>query len=492
MVITGKSVDRRTFLRGTGAAFALPLLDSMTPAFAADKARPIRMGFVQVPNGIMNLNNEFAPKGAGGPLQELPRILQPLADFKDRMLVFSGLDNQQAAGLGFEVAGDHPRACTAWLTGTHAKMTAGADLHAGVSVDQIAAKEFGKETQLASLEVSLESADVLGSCEAAYSCAYYNTISWRDDTTPMPMESRPRALFERLFGTTTDPKARAILRQEDRSILDAINDDARRLRIKLGAPDRGKIDQYLDAVRDVERRIQRAEAQSKDHVLPEMAGPKGTPSSWSDYYKLMTDLMVLAWQTDMTRVCTFQVGHEMSLRAYPELGFGDSHHSVTHHHGEQDKIAKVIQINTFHIKMLSYYLDKLRSTPDGDGSLLDHSMILYGAALSDANLHLYTDLPLMLVAGGVNGIKGGQHIRYPNRTPMANLLLTLLDKAGVPNGTRLGDSTGKLELVASAAKSADAAQRTTLEGHGPRRSITCRRACPGDTIKGAGTSRRRK
>src|SRR6266851_2644884 len=265
MVITGKSVDRRTFLRGTGAALALPLLDAMTPAFAVDKSRPIRMGFFQVPNGIMNLKNEWAPKEVGN-LTMTP-ILQPLADFKDRMLVVSGLDQQPAAGLGFEVAGDHPRACTAWLTGTHAKMTAGADLRAGVSVDQIAAKEFGKETQLASLEVSLESADVVGSCEAAYSCAYYNTISWRDENTPNPMENRPRALFERLFGSTTDPKARAILRQEDRSILDAINEDAKRLRIKLGAPDRGKIDQYLDAVRDVERRIQRAEAQSKDHVL---------------------------------------------------------------------------------------------------------------------------------------------------------------------------------------------------------------------------------
>src|SRR5215471_12814866 len=257
MVITGKFVDRRTFLRGTGAALALPMLDAMTPALAADTARPIRMGFVQVPNGIMNLKNEFAPAGGGGPLTELPRILQPLADFKDRMLVFSGLDNQQAAGLGYELGGDHPRACTAWLTGTHAKMTAGADLHAGISVDQIAAKEFGKETQLASLEVSLESADVLGSCESAYSCAYYNTISWRDDSSPLPMEHRPRALFERLFGAagTTDPKVRAVLRQEDRSILDAVNQDVSRLRAKLGGKDRGKIDQYTDAVRDVERRI---------------------------------------------------------------------------------------------------------------------------------------------------------------------------------------------------------------------------------------------
>jgi len=465
MVVTRRSVDRRTFLRGTGAALALPLLDAMTPAFAVDKVRPTRLGFVQVPNGIMNLQNQFAPKATGALTEDLPAILRPLSDFRDRLLVLSGLDNQQAAGLGFEIAGDHPRACTAWLTGTHAKMTAGADLRAGTSADQIAAREFGKETQLASLEVSLESADVMGSCEAAYSCAYYNTISWRDDTTPLPMENRPRVLFERLFGVagTADPRTREILRREDRSILDAINQDVVRLRGKLGGPDRGKIDQYLDAVRDVERRLQRAEAQSKDKDIPQMAGPAGTPSNWSEYFKLMVDLMVLAWQTDMTRVVTFQIGHEMSLRAYPELGFGDSHHSVTHHHGDQDKIAKTTQINTFHTKMLSYYLDRLRSTPDGDGSLLDHSMILYGAALSDANLHLYTDLPLLLVAGGVNGIKGGQHIRYPNRTPMASMLVTMLDKAGVPNVEKLGDSRGKLEL-ASSMKAVDANQvgRKTL------------------------------
>jgi hypothetical protein len=457
MIITGKSVDRRTFLRGTGAACALPLLDAMTPALALEAARPTRLGWVQVPNGIMNLQNEFAPKAVGD--LELTPILQPLADFRDRLIVPSGLDSQQAAGLGFEIAGDHPRACTAWLTGTHAKMTAGADLQAGQSADQIAAEEFGKETQLASLEVTLESGEAVGSCEAAYSCAYFNTISWRDSSTPMPMEHRPRALFERLFGAagTTDPKVRAILRKEDRSILDAVNDDVTRLRGKLGGKDRGKIDQYLDALRDVERRIQRAEAQS-DRDIPALEGPGGIPSQFADYYKLMADLMVLAWQTDMTRVSTFQVGHEMSLRSYPELGFSDSHHSQTHHHGELDKIAKVIQINTYHVKMLSYYLGRLRDTPDGDGSLLDHSMIMYGAALSDANLHLYTDLPILLVAGGVNGIKGGQHIRYPNRTPLANLLLTMLDKAGVPNIQKLGDSTGKLDLTASA-RSADASQR---------------------------------
>ena len=304
---------------------------------------------------------------------------------------------------------------------------------------------------------------MVGSCEAAYSCAYFNTISWRDESTPLPMENRPRALFERLFGAagTTDPKVLAALRQEDRSILDAVNEDVRRLRAKLGGKDRGKIDQYTEAVRDVERRIQRAEAQ-KDREIPQLEGPGGVPSVFSDYYKIMADLMVLACQTDMTRVITFQMGHEMSLRSYPELGFTDSHHSQTHHHGEQDKIAKVIQINTLHTKMLAYYLDKLRNTADGDGSLLDHSMIMYGAALSDANLHRYDDLPILLVAGGVNGIKGGQHLKYPQRTPLTNLLVTMLDKAGVPGVERLGDSTGKLELAASTPRSADASQRKTL------------------------------
>ncbi len=283
----------------------------------------------------------------------------------------------------------------------------------------------------------------------------------------MPMENRPRAIFERMFGAagTTDPKARMVIRQEDRSILDAINQDVARLRGKLGGPDRGKIDQYLDAIRDVERRIQLAEKQQSTDGgdLPALAGPGGVPGVFSEYFKLLTDLMVLAWQTDMTRVISFQMGHEMSGRAYPEIGFGDSHHSVTHHHGDPEKIAKTTKINIFHTKMLAYYLDKLRATPDGDGSLLDHSMILYGAALSDANLHLYTDLPLLLVAGGIGGIKGGQHIKFPARTPMSNMLLTMLDKANVPPVDRLGDSTGRLDLTTAAPKSADGApQRKTL------------------------------
>jgi hypothetical protein len=430
------------------------MLDAMTPALAVETKRPVRMSFIEVPNGIMNLNGEWTPKGEGTDFTLSP-ILQPLERYRDRMLVLSGLDQQNSAGLAFEVGGDHPRACTAWLTGTHAKMTSGADLHAGTSVDQIAAKEFGKYTQVASLEVGLETPEVVGACESSYGCAYYNTISWRNENTPLPMENRPRAIFERLFGDTgtTDPQVRLALRKEDRSILDAVNESVRRLRGKLGGPDRGKIDQYLDAVRDVERRMQLAEAQG-DRDLPQVAAPVGIPPVFSEYYKLMVDLMVLAWQTDMTRVCTFQIGHEMSGRAYPELGFGDSHHSVTHHHGDPEKIAKTIQINTFHTKMLGYYLDRLRATPDGDGSLLDHAMILYGGALSDGNLHLYVNLPLVLVAGGVGGIKGGQHIRYPNRTPMTNLLVTMLDKANVPGVDKLGDSTGRLDLTAPTSRAA--------------------------------------
>jgi hypothetical protein len=445
MLISRKSIPRRAFLRGSGAALALPMLDAMVPAFAALPARPMRLAFIEVPNGIIMDKWTPATEGAGF---ALTAVLEPLAPFRDRMLVLSGLDQGQSKGLPFEVGGDHPRACTAWLTGAHCKMTSGADLRAGISVDQLAARELGKYTQLASLEVGLESAEVVGACESAYGCAYYNTISWRNDTTPLPMENRPRAIFERLFGAagTTDPKVRKAMRQEDRSILDAVNQDIKRLRGRLGGADRGKIDQYLEAVRDVERRMQLADAQG-DQNVPQAEGPVGIPQVFSDYYKLMADLMVLAWQTDMTRVISFQIGHEMSGRAYPEVGFGDAHHSVTHHQGDPEKIAKVIQINIFHTKMLSYYLDRLRSTQDGDGALLDHSLVLYGGALSDGNLHLFTDLPLALFAGKASGIKTDRHVRYPRGTPMNNLLLTMLDKANIPYIDHFGDSTARLELA---------------------------------------------
>src|SRR6266404_5563728 len=289
MVITRKSIPRRAFLRGTGAALALPVLDAMTPAFAIETARPIRLSFIEVPNGIMMDKWTPATEGAGFALTP---VLEPLAQFRDRMLVLSGLDQGQSKGLPFEVGGDHPRACTAWLTGAHAKMTSGADLRAGISVDQVAAREFGKYTQLASLEVGLESAEVVGACESAYGCAYYNTISWRNDTTPLPMENRPRAIFERLFGDagSIDGKQRLARTEENRSILDAVAEDVQRLRGQIPKTDRGKIDQYLEAVRDVERRIQLAESQG-DHELPQIGGALGIPAVFSEYYKLMADLM---------------------------------------------------------------------------------------------------------------------------------------------------------------------------------------------------------
>ena len=444
MRVFRKAIPRRAFLRGTGATLALPFLDAMVPAFASEAARPIRLSFIEVPNGIMM--DRWTPASEGTNFAMTP-VLEPVAQFRDNMLVLSGLDQNQAEALPTDVGGDHPRACTAWLTGTHARMTSGADLRAGISVDQVAAREFGKYTQLASLEVGLESSEVVGACESAYSCAYYNTISWRNETTPLPMENRPRVIFERLFGDSgsADPKIRLARMQENRSILDAVLEDVARLRGKLPPTDRGKIDQYLEAVRDVERRIELAENQPQVE-LPRLTNPVGIPNLFSDYFKLMSDLQALSWQTDMTRVCTFQIGHEMSGRAYPEVGFGDAHHSVTHHQGDVEKIEKVVKINIFHAQMLAYYLEKMRSTPDGDGSLLDHAMILYGGALSDGNLHLYTDLPLLLVAGRATGIQGGHHIRYPSETPMTNLLLTMLDKAHVPHVESLGDSTGRLDL----------------------------------------------
>ncbi|PYR83154.1 MAG: hypothetical protein DMG18_13385, partial [Acidobacteria bacterium] len=333
MTIFKKCIPRRTFLRGAGTALALPVLDAMFPAFASaaqtGSGRATRLSFFTVPNGI--IMEKWTPAASGSGF-ELSPILEPLAAFKDRLLVISGLANNEAHKLEFEIAGDHPRACSAYLTGTHPKMTSGADIRCGVSVDQIAAKEFGKYTQLSSLEMGLESS-LLGACESAYSCVYYNTISWAAPTTPLPMENRPRAIFERLIGDSTNPGERAARLQEHRSILDLVSEDLKRLMRSVGETDRAKLDQYADAVRSVERRIQVAEQQSSKE-LPAMEKPIGIPEKFSDYAKLMMDLQVLAFQADVTRVGTFMIGHEMSGRAYPELGFGDPHHSLTHHQGD--------------------------------------------------------------------------------------------------------------------------------------------------------------
>jgi hypothetical protein len=310
-------------------------------------------------------------------------------------------------------------------------------------VDQVAAKALGRQTPLPSLEIGLET-PMIGACESAYSCVYYNTIAWRGPETPMPMENRPRAVFERLVGDSTDPAERSARLRENRSILDLVSQDLARLMRSVGQTDRLKLDQYSEAVRSVEQQIQVSEQQAPKE-LPDMQKPIGIPEKFSDYTRLMLDLQVLAFQGDMTRVSTFMVGHEMGGRAYPELGFGDQHHSLTHHQGDKAKIEKIIQINVFHATLYQYFLEKMRSVPDGDGSLLDRSLLVYGSPLSDGNMHLYRDLPVLLVAGAATGIAGNRHVRYPDDTPMANLYLTLLDRLGV-DIERFGDSTGRVAL----------------------------------------------
>ena len=443
MMVFRKSIPRRTFLRGAGTALALPLLDAMFPAFASPaqsvSRRATRLSFFTVPNGI--IMDKWTPAQIGS--YEITPVLERLAPFRDRMLVVSGLANNEARKLEFEIAGDHPRACSAYLTATHPKMTSGADIQCGVSVDQIAARELGKQTQLPSLEIGLET-PMVGACESAYSCVYYNTIVWKSATTPLPMENRPRAVFERLVGDSTDPAERSARLKENRSLLDLVADDLKRLMRSIGETDRLKLDQYSEAVRSVEQQIQIAEQQSS-RELPEMEKPIGVPEKFSDYAKLMLDLQVLAFQGDMTRVSTFMLGHEMGGRAYPELGFGDQHHSLTHHQGDAAKIAKCLQINIFHADLYRYFLERLQAVPDGDGSLLDHSLLMYGSSLSDGNMHLYKDLPLVLVGSGATGIRGGRHVRYPENTPIANLYIALLEKLGI-HVDSFGDSTGKLDI----------------------------------------------
>jgi hypothetical protein len=444
MIVTKKHLPRRTVLRGIGASLALPLLDGMIPALTAQRAtaaKPIgRLGIVYVPNGIHMRN--WTP--AGTTLEIMP-TLQPLAAYRDQMLMLSGLSNKQGDALPGEGAGDHARAAAAYLTGAHPRKTEGADIQAGVSMDQIAARVLGAETQLASLELSLDSKEPVGACDPGYSCAYANTLSWRSPTTPLPVENDPRAVFERLFGgsDSTDPAAWRRRREEDRSILDAVTEKAQRLGAELGAPDRVKLEEYLEGVRDLERRIQRAEEQST-RSLPAVNQPPGIPPTFEEHAKLMFDLQVLAYQTDLTRVISFMMGHETSQRAYPEIGVPDAHHPLSHHGGNQEMVQKLMKVNLYHAQQFAYYLDKLRATRDGEGTLLDSLTILYGSGMSDGNNHNHHNLPTLIVGGGAGHIKGGRHIRYPEFTPIANLFVTLLDHLGVPTASH-GDSTGKME-----------------------------------------------
>lgn len=449
MMIFNKAIPRRTFLRGAGATLALPLLDSMIPAFARPAVtKPVaRIGFVYVPFG--SIRNKWMPEteGAG---YDLSPTLQPLSPFREHFLVLSGLDNRTSMAQPGEGGAHHTRASATYLTGVHPKATDGVDIRAAVSADQYAARELGKHTQLASLELALDPPYNAGVCEPSFSCAYLNTLSWRTPTTPMPMEDKPRAVFERLFGDseTTDRAGRLARIKENRSLLDDLTETVASLTATLPNSDRAKVNEYLEAVRDVERRIQLAEEQSS-RELPTLARPAGGyPASYEDYAKLMIDLQVLAFQTDMTRVITFVLAHELSNRSYPQIGISDGHHALSHHKGDLRQIAKIIKLNAYHVGIFAYYLDKLRSTRDGDGTLLDHSLIVYGSGIADGNLHTNEDLPILLAGGSIGKIKGGRHIRYPKGTPLTNLYLSMFEIAGVPVD-RMGDSTGKLDQLSA-------------------------------------------
>jgi len=444
MIITGKHVPRRMFLRGVGSAIALPLLASMTPAFAAKTSAkpPTRVAFAYVPNGI--IMNHWRPATTGADF-ELPRILEPLKPHKEQMVLLSGLTQNGGRALG-DGPGDHARAAASFLTGVHPRKTAGSDMRCGVSVDQVAAKALGSQTRFASLELGCEDGRLVGNCDSGYSCAYSNSISWRGEATPMPPEVNPRIVFERLFGSVDgaeSPAARNRRQQYRKSILDFVNEDTKQLQASLGPTDRRKLDEYLFGIREIEKRIEAAEATARV-APPEMEVPDGVPVDFAEHVKLMFDLMLAAFQTDSTRIATFMIGREGSNRTYREIGVPDPHHGISHHKGDPVLIKKVAQINRYHVEQFSYFVGKLASTPDGDGTLLDHSIIVYGSGISDGNRHLHHDLPVAVFGKGSGAWKPGRHIAYPRDTPMANLYLTMLDRIGVP-AESIGDSTGKLE-----------------------------------------------
>jgi len=448
MIITKKALDRRTFLRGAGIALSLPLLDSMIPALArasspAVKA-PTRLGFVYVPNGI--LQRDWVPDQLGTDFQ-LKATMKDLEPFKDKMVVLRNLQQYNGQSLG-DGGGDHARGGATWLTGVHPKKTEGADIHAGISADQIAAKQLAQFTQFGSLEVGIEENTLAGGCDSGYSCAYTNTISWRGPTTPNPMELSPRALFERLFGDgeSTDPAVRIRRMNQDRTILDTVRGDISSLQPALGPRDKSKLDEYLEGIRDIERRIQKAEEQSSTMKMPVMERPTGIPEAFEDHTKLMSDLIVIAYQTDMTRVITYMLAREGSNRSYREIGVPDGHHSMSHHMLDEQKMVKLQKIDQFHVKAFAYLLGRMQATPDGDGTLLDHTMMLYGSSIRDGNTHDHYDLPLVLAGGQSVNIKGGQHVQYKPLTPMTNFLLGMLDRVDI-HADSLGDSTGKVDVM---------------------------------------------
>ena len=449
MFITKTALARRTFLRGIGTTLALPLLDAMVPALTAMRqtaAQPVpRLGFFYVPNGIYP--STWRPVGKGTSFTLAP-TMAPLEPFRSQLVPIAGLSNWEAEPRG-EGGGVHSRIGPSWLSGSRPKRTEGSDYQCGVTVDQVAARELGKSTPLSSIELTVDPGFLVGNCENGYSCVYTSSLCWRDATTPLPMEADPRAVFERLFGEADTPERRSRDLRDDRSILDAVAQDVARLNAKLGSGDRRALGEYLEAVRGVERRIGLTEQHNKRSPV-QADKPLSIPESYEEHVRLMFDLLRLAYQTDVTRVHTFQYGRELSLRSYPWIGVPDAHHGVSHHGGNPQSVAGYTRINLYHVALFAEFLDKMRATPDGDGSLLDHSIFVYGAGMSDGDLHSPLDLPTVLVGGGRGRLKGGRFLEFPldAKSRMSNLLVSLLEKVGVPE-ERLGDSTGELpELLA--------------------------------------------
>jgi len=445
MFLTKKSLHRRALLRGMGTAVALPFLDAMLPSLTAAPAAIRRAAFLYTANGI--IMKDWTPAATGASF-EFTRTLKPVEPFRDKLLVLTGLEHHNGESLG-DGAGDHARAGATWLTGVHPKKTQGADILNGISVDQIMAKEIGKSTTLPSIELGLEDVRLVGGCDSGYSCAYSNTVSWSSPTTPLPYETNPRALFERLFGDgeSTDPAARAMRQRQNRSLLDFVMADAKRLSPSLGASDQRKMSDYLDSVREVERRIQNAEQQnSVTSNVPILDRPDGVPPTFEEHIQLFFDMVTIAFQADLTRVVTLMLSREAGNRTYRSIGVPDAHHGLSHHQNNPDKMERLQKIDQHHVDMLAYFLGKLQSSKEADGSLLDHSMVLYGSSISDSNRHLHDNLPVLLAGGAAGSIRGGRHVQYAKGTPMANLFLTMLDAMGVQQ-EKIGDSTGRADYL---------------------------------------------
>ena len=440
MIITKKALPRRTFLRGIGATLSLPLLDAMIPSLTAQSATPAkavrRLGFVYMPMGAHI--PEWTPPGAGIRLTELSPTLRSLTPVVDQLTVISNLELKNA------YPGTHATSNAAFLSAATAKWTESSDYYLGTTVDQVAAQQIGRETRLPSLELAMDLLTTVGQCDNGYACVYQNNLSWSSPTTPLPAEAHPRVAFERLFGDGGSSAERLAELRKNASLLDWVREDIGRLQRKLGPGDRTKVSQYLDTVREVERRIQKAEAATADSHLPDLDRPLGVPAAYADHARLMFDLQVLALQGDVTRVITFQLARETSTRSYPEIGISEGHHPLTHNNGNAEMLAKVAKINAFHVSLFAYFLEKLKATPDGDGSLLDHSLYLYGSGMCNADKHDHVNLPILVAGGGAGKLKGGRHIRYAEPTPLANLHLTLLDKVGVRLDS-FADSKGKVQ-----------------------------------------------